>query len=250
MSLQFIIGSSGAGKSYFAYERVIQESLMHPQRNYYVIVPEQFTMQTQKTLVEMHPGKGILNIDILSFERLAYRVFEETGGDNRKILEDTGKSMVLQKMVQQHKKELPYLGSQMNKPGYLDEVKSLLSEFMQYDIREEDLEEMKEQAKEQGLLEMKLQDVSVLYEAFSGFLKDRYMTGEEVMDVLLKVLPFSRKLKGAAPTNPALLFPVHFFMSCPTPFPDGSLRILYVYFRIFRRICQSPEEDITNFLPN
>ena len=168
MSLQFIIGSSGAGKSYFAYERVIQESLMHPQRNYYVIVPEQFTMQTQKTLVEMHPGKGILNIDILSFERLAYRVFEETGGDNRKILEDTGKSMVLQKMVQQHKKELPYLGSQMNKPGYLDEVKSLLSEFMQYDIREEDLEEMKEQAKEQGLLEMKLQDVSVLYEAFSG----------------------------------------------------------------------------------
>ena len=197
MSLQFIIGSSGVGKSYFAYERVIQESLMHPQRNYYVIVPEQFTMQTQKTLVEMHPGKGILNIDILSFERLAYRVFEETGGDNRKILEDTGKSMVLQKMVQQHKKELPYLGSQMNKPGYLDEVKSLLSEFMQYDIREEDLEEMKEQAKEQGLLEMKLQDVSVLYEAFSGFLKDRYMTGEEVMDVLLKVLPFSRKLKGA-----------------------------------------------------
>ena len=150
---------------------------MHPQRNYYVIVPEQFTMQTQKTLVEMHPGKGILNIDILSFERLAYRVFEETGGDNRKILEDTGKSMVLQKMVQQHKKVLPYLGSQINKPVYLDELKALLSEFMQYDIREEDLEEMKEQAKEQGLLEMKLQDVSVLYEAFSGFLKERYMTG-------------------------------------------------------------------------
>ena len=68
MSLQFIIGSSGAGKSYFAYKRIIQESLQHPEKNYYVIVPEQFTMQTQKTLVEMHPGKGILNIDILSFD--------------------------------------------------------------------------------------------------------------------------------------------------------------------------------------
>ena len=54
MSLQFIIGSSGAGKSYFAYERVIRESMEHPERNYYIIVPEQFTMQTQKTLVEMH----------------------------------------------------------------------------------------------------------------------------------------------------------------------------------------------------
>ena len=45
MSLQFIIGSSGAGKSYFAYKRIIQESLQHPEKNYYVIVPEQFTMQ-------------------------------------------------------------------------------------------------------------------------------------------------------------------------------------------------------------
>lgn len=197
MSLQFIIGSSGAGKSYFAYERVIRESMEHPERNYYIIVPEQFTMQTQKTLVEMHPGKGILNIDILSFERLAYRVFEETGGDNRKVLEDTGKSMVLQKMVQQHRRELAYLGSQMNKPGYLDEVKSLVSEFMQYDIREENLAEMKEKAKDQPLLEMKLKDVGILYQSFREFLKGHYMTGEEVMDVLLKQLPFSEKLKGA-----------------------------------------------------
>ena len=169
----------------------------HPERNYYIIVPEQFTMQTQKTLVEMHPGKGILNIDILSFERLAYRVFEETGGDNRKVLEDTGKSMVLQKMVQQHRKELAYLGSQMNKPGYLDEVKSLVSEFMQYDIREENLAEMKEKAQNQPLLEMKLKDVGILYQSFREFLKGHYMTGEEVMDVLLKQLPFSEKLKGA-----------------------------------------------------
>ena len=197
MSLQFIIGSSGAGKSYYAYKRIIEDSLKHPEKNYYVIVPEQFTMQTQKALVEMHPGKGILNIDILSFERLAYRVFEETGGDNRKVLEDTGKSMVLQKMVQQHRKELDYLGSQMNKPGYLDEVKSLVSEFMQYDIKEDDLEEMKEKAKAQALLEMKLKDVGVLYQSFKEFLKGHYMTGEEVMDVLLKQLPFSKKLKGA-----------------------------------------------------
>ena len=92
MSLQFIIGSSGAGKSYFAYERVIRESMEHPERNYYIIVPEQFTMQTQKTLVEMHPGKGILNIDILSFERLAYRVSAENGAAAQKGTCLSGKS--------------------------------------------------------------------------------------------------------------------------------------------------------------
>ena len=112
MSLQFIIGSSGAGKSYFAYERVIRESMEHPERNYYIIVPEQFTMQTQKTLVEMSPGKGILNIDVLSFERLAYRIFEEVGGDTRKVLEETGKNMILQKLVQVSQKKLVYLKNQ------------------------------------------------------------------------------------------------------------------------------------------
>ena len=66
MSLQFIIGNSGAGKSGTAYENIIREASANPDRLYYVIVPEQFTMQTQKTLVEMHPDGGILNIDILS----------------------------------------------------------------------------------------------------------------------------------------------------------------------------------------
>lgn len=197
MSLQFIIGSSGAGKSHEAYERVIRESIRHPEQLYYIIVPEQFTMQTQKALVEMHPGKGILNIDILSFERLAYRVLQETGGDNRRLLEDTGKSMVLQKLVQRNIGGLPYLGSQMKKPGCLDEVKSLLSEFMQYDIREEELAEMLEKAKDQTLLYMKLQDVGVLYRAFREYLKGHYMTGEEVMDALLKALPFSGKIKNS-----------------------------------------------------
>ena len=63
----------------------------NPQHLYYIIVPEQFTMQTQKNVVEMHPGKGILNIDVLSFQRLAYRIFEETGGAREVLLDDTGK---------------------------------------------------------------------------------------------------------------------------------------------------------------
>ena len=48
MSLQFIIGSSGIGKTHYACQRIIQESLENPGKLYYIIVPEQFTMQTQK----------------------------------------------------------------------------------------------------------------------------------------------------------------------------------------------------------
>ena len=197
MSLQFIIGSSGIGKTHYACQHIIRESIENPQNLYYIIVPEQFTMQTQKNVVEMHPGKGILNIDVLSFQRLAYRVFEEVGGATEVLLDDTGKSMVLQKLVQQHKKNLPYLGSQMNKPGYLDEVKSLISEFMQYDIQEEELSELVEKTGQNSLLHMKMQDVGVLYQAFLQYLEGHYMTGEGVMDALKKAVPFSKKLKNS-----------------------------------------------------
>ena len=81
MSLQFIMGNSGSGKSYCLYDTVVREAIENPDKNYLVIVPEQFTMQTQKDLCLAHPKGGIMNIDVLSFGRLAYRVFEEVGQD-------------------------------------------------------------------------------------------------------------------------------------------------------------------------
>lgn len=188
MALQFIIGNSGAGKSHYAFQTIINEAIKNRNQTYFVIVPEQFTMQTQRTLVEMHPGGGILNIDILSFDRLAYRIFEEVGADSRKLLEETGKSMVLQKLVQSHQKQMPYLGSQMKKSGYINEMKSLVSEFMQYEIREEEFHNILEKTEEKSLLKMKLKDVEVLYQAYRSYLKDHYLTGEEVLEVLAGAL--------------------------------------------------------------
>lgn len=195
MSLQFIIGGSGAGKSYIAYRQIIKEALASPEHSFYVIVPEQFTMQTQKTLVEMHPGHGILNIDVLSFQRLAYRVFEETGSAEGKILEDTGKSLLLQKTAQDRKASLPYLGSQMHRPGCIDEMKSLISEFMQYAVREDELEKISAAVPEGSLLSIKMKDIRTLYEAFRDSLGEKYVTAEEMLTALAKALPLSGKLK-------------------------------------------------------
>ncbi len=197
MALQFIFGNSGAGKSHFIYETIIQAAQAAPLQEFVVLVPEQFTMETQKILARMHPDGGILNIDVLSFERLAYRIFEEVGSDTRQILEETGKGLVLQKVVQLHEKELVYLGGQLKKPGYIDELKSLLSEFMQYQVGPEALAEMKEQAKEENsLLYYKLCDVQILYTGFLDYLSDRYQTSEELLELLAHVLEKSRWMAG------------------------------------------------------
>ena len=69
MSLQFIMGGSGSGKSTWLYEMLRTEAAGHRNKKYIVLVPDQFTLETQKTLVAQ--GGGILNIDVLSFHRLA-----------------------------------------------------------------------------------------------------------------------------------------------------------------------------------
>ena len=97
MSLQFIMGPSGAGKSHYLYKWVTTEALAHSEKYFIVLVPEQFTMQTQKDLVMASPHQGILNIEVLSFNRLAHRVFEETGENNRMVLNDVGKKFVIRK---------------------------------------------------------------------------------------------------------------------------------------------------------
>jgi ATP-dependent helicase/nuclease subunit B len=99
MSLQFVMGPSGSGKSHYLYQWVTKEALEHPGKNYIVLVPEQFTMQTQKDLVMMHPDQGIMNIDVLSFNRLAHRIFEEVGSDRRMILTETGKNLMIRKVA-------------------------------------------------------------------------------------------------------------------------------------------------------
>ena len=67
MGLQFVFGGSGAGKSTKVYHKMIKQSMEHPQKKYFIMVPDQFTMYTQKELCQMHPRGGIMNVEVLSF---------------------------------------------------------------------------------------------------------------------------------------------------------------------------------------
>lgn len=143
MALQFIFGGAGSGKSTFLYDMITAEAAEHRDKQYFILVPDQFTLETQKTLVERSGGKGILNIDVLSFHRLAFRVFEQLPAMERTILEDMGKTMLLRKVFSEQKDRLAYFKKGIDTPGFLDECKSFLCELEQYGIRrEEDFDTM------------------------------------------------------------------------------------------------------------
>lgn len=197
MALKFIFGGSGSGKSYYSYEMILKDAKEHPEQNYIVLVPEQFTMQTQKDLVCMSENHGIMNVDVLSFLRLAHRVFEETGKGKVPVLDDEGKNLVLRKIAQDVSSSLVTLGGNMKKLGYISEVKSVISEFTQYDIGVEDVEAVMESVGKGSALYYKLQDMCLLYRKFQEYLQNKFITKEEVLDVLANVADCSNQLKNS-----------------------------------------------------
>ncbi len=197
MSLQFYFGASGAGKSKKLHNYMIEESEKHPQKNYLLIVPDQFTMQTQMDLVTEHPRHAIMNIDVLSFGRLTHRIIEEVGGAKLPVLDDTGKSLVLRRVAREEQERLMVIGSHLNRIGYIHEVKSALSEFMQYGVGDKELETLMSYAKDRGALYYKLKDLGILYKAFEEYIKNRFITTEGTLDRLREALPKSEIVRGS-----------------------------------------------------
>lgn len=191
MGLQFVFGSAGSGKSTFLYDMLLKEAAEHRDKQYFILVPDQFTLETQKTLVEKSGGSGILNIDVLSFHRLAFRVFEQLPAKERTILEDMGKTMLLRKVFSEQKDRLVYFKKGIDKPGFLDECKSFLCELEQYGIcGEEQFEKLSE-------LGCKFDDIRLIYECFKEKMGDVYMMAEELIVQLTDVVHEMEGIRGS-----------------------------------------------------
>lgn len=197
MALKLILGNSGGGKTEYMYQEVVKRAEANVKQNYLVVVPEQFTMQTQRKLVDLSTNHAIMNIDVLSFQRLAYRIFDELGKTDIKILEETGKNLVLRKIAQEQEDNLSVLRGNMHRMGYIGEVKSFISELMQYNVSPDQLENAIETGNFGSGLTHKLEDISVMYRAFTDYLRGNFITQEELLHVLISVAKDSKILKDS-----------------------------------------------------
>lgn len=197
MGLQFILGGAGAGKTEYILRYFLQHAGENYKKNWYLVVPEQDTLTMQREIVG-HPcnqGRGILNIDVLSFDRLAYRVFEELQIPPFNIIDDVGKVMILRQVAEREKNDLVLYGSQLNRPGFLDELKSQISELYQYRVMPEDLDAVLAQPMS-DYSKGKIQDLKLLYAAFRNEMeKTGRITQEELLERLYHYLPESEFLR-------------------------------------------------------
>ena len=132
MGLRIIYGTAGTGKSTYIFKE-IQEKL---KKQYEVnkeksdtnnleidftdiktlnapikiITPEQFSFTAEQKLLTVAPSNSVLTAEVITFNRMAYRILEEVGGKTRNHLSTSGRAMLLDDILLTQKNDFTFLG--------------------------------------------------------------------------------------------------------------------------------------------
>ncbi|MBZ9625503.1 exodeoxyribonuclease V subunit gamma [Clostridium sp. FP2] len=188
MSLRFIYGGAGKGKSTFCLEDIKDRSVEERELPLVLLVPEQFSFQAEKNLIKVVGSTGIKNIQVLSFNRLAYKVFSEVGGITCKPMDTSGKAMLINSIMQKKQEKFKVFSAASRQKGFVDNVASAITEFKKYGISVEDLNLVKENLGENPLLIDKITDLSLIYGEFDNILNQNYVDPDDDLTRLYSAL--------------------------------------------------------------
>ncbi|REK77415.1 helicase-exonuclease AddAB subunit AddB [Paenibacillus paeoniae] len=189
MPLRLIIGRAGSGKTTYCQDEIRKQLQREPDGPPLImLVPEQATFQSEYTLLHRGELRGSLRAQALSFRRLAFRVMQETGGTALVPIGDTGKSMLLYKIVHRLSSRLALFQSGAEQAGFIERLSELLTEWKRYGVNAEGLRKLDARLNSgerlEGLLDRKLHDLSLIYEEMESSLAGQYIDAEDYLDFL------------------------------------------------------------------
>jgi len=190
MSLRFIVGRAGTGKTHLCLEEIKSKMQEGSGKSRILLVPEQATFQMEKQLLEHCGLGGTMDTQVLSFQRLAWRVLQETGGGTQPVIDELGKSLVLRLIIEQNKDVLTAFRLVADKPGFIAKLRESITEFKVYQVGPEKLAGCAEKAAatEHPELQAKLADLTLIYEAYERYIADKYLDSDDYLDLLARKL--------------------------------------------------------------
>ncbi|WP_416175877.1 helicase-exonuclease AddAB subunit AddB [Clostridium sp.] len=196
MSIKFIYGRSGSGKSYYCLNSIKRKIEKGNLNSNILIVPEQFSFQTEKNMIESIGHHGLLKCKVFSFKRLANAVLNEVGGGVRKHINDSGKNILLYKIISENREKLKVFKKGWSKQGFVSNMGSTIKELKKFNIKEEDLKESIDRI-ENPTFKSKLEDIMLIFSEFQNRLSKNYIDDEDELTILINNLEKSSIFDGA-----------------------------------------------------
>ncbi|WP_129598188.1 helicase-exonuclease AddAB subunit AddB [Anaerophilus nitritogenes] len=196
MGICCVLGRSGVGKTHFVLKN-IKHYIENTNKTLILIVPEQFTLQAERNLIEKLNLPGIMHVEVLSFTRLAHKVLNEVGGITRVHINEQGKNMILRKIIDEGQKNLTIYKNASTQEGFIPMFHDLLCELKQQDILPIDLLTGINNIDENEILYSKIKDITYIYELFELYLEGRYIDTEDYFNLLIEKMDEAKFLKDA-----------------------------------------------------
>lgn len=185
MSLKIIYGRAGSGKSSYCINEIKNRIERNEDNKLILIVPEQFTFETENRFLKEIGESCVLNAEVLSFKRLAHRVFSNYGGITKRTIKDAAKSMLIHKVLDEVISEMKVFGRAAKQEGFIDVISTLVTEFKKYNVDEVVLDSMIRELDDVELTD-KLSDLEMIFRLFNDRLHKAYIDGEDELSILAK----------------------------------------------------------------
>ncbi|NYF23967.1 helicase-exonuclease AddAB subunit AddB [Sporosarcina sp. JAI121] len=201
MSLRFITGRSGSGKTTFIEQEIADELEENPVgAPVIVIVPDQMSFSMEHSLSVNFGLKGIIRAQVLTFKRLAWRVLQETGGITRKEVDGFGYRMLVRSVLEENRDQFKLFRQAASKRGFTEQIGNLLKEFSRYSLDHQTMNDLHGTLASTGaprtLLD-KAEDLSLLLTKIEEKLGTSYVDSEGHLALLASQIHHSDLLKGA-----------------------------------------------------
>lgn len=186
MGLRFIYGTAGTGKSEFCFNEI--KNNIKNKEKIYIITPEQFSYSAEKKLLEEINTNASVNAEVISFNRIANRVFTEVGGANEVLISKSSKAMLIYSILEKEKKNLKFLNSSDDN---IDIILKEITEFKKHNIATLNIEEENEKI-ENPELNQKLNEINLIYKIYEENIKNKFIDEEDILTKLAEKFPESK----------------------------------------------------------
>ena len=181
MSLNVIYGRAGSGKSTYLFN-YIKANLN--KEKIYVITPEQFSFTAEKKLLNAVSTGAIISAEVLTFNRMAYRVLNEVGGITKTNLLASGKAMLIYQILLEQKDKFNFIGKSNEN---VELVSTQITEFKKHGVNVSNLESIAENVKD-TYLKLKMKDMQTIYSIYEQTLKNNYIDENDILTILAEKL--------------------------------------------------------------
>lgn len=194
MPIRYLTGRASAVKPrlYEELRAALNASEEHP---LIVLVPEQYTLQSEMEIIDALNISGSFRLQVLSPARLFSRIFSEAGAPEAVRIDERGRVMLMHSALKTLSRELIWYRGAQHRPGFAELAAEQIRELKQAGYTPEKLNSL-EASLPSGALQYKLRDLSLIWTAYEEKLSGRFMDGEDELMAALSRIPHAPFLSG------------------------------------------------------